>query len=193
MNVFGRPHWRISQHFPITLTFIAGTNYRSTWHPLHTPTQTEITFSVVLSQYILHLCHRKPKGNEHKLLLSCWCEIEEGMLMWWMSLLRTELAGKTDMFMLQIFNDCCSTPENGSKMHYWTHLTKLNQKPPQYPSELSTLFPDWITAHATTFHFTHLMCADRKLAHLNQKMEENYAHLLNLAPLNHHLLSEIAP
>lgn len=88
---------------------------------------------LLLSQYVLHLCHWKPNGNEHKLLLSCRCEIEEGMLSWWMSLLPTEMEGKTNVFMHQIFNDCCSTPENGSKMHYWTHSTKsLRNTPASY-------------------------------------------------------------
>lgn len=168
MNAFGRPHWQTSQHFPISLTFIAGTNYRSSWHSLHMgDSNGNDIFRCYLSQYVLYLCHRKPKGNEHKLLLVSVRSRGRHVVV--MNVSSTDRDWEeTDVFMHQIINDCCSTPENESKMRYWTHSTKLNQEPLQYPSELLTPFPDWIAVHAT-FHFMRLMCADRKLARLNWK------------------------
>lgn len=91
MNVFGRPHWRTSQHFPITLTFIAGTNYRSTWHSMHTATQTEMTFFVVKSVCFTPMS-QKTKGQWTQITTECQCEV--GMWWWWMSLLQTEIEGK---------------------------------------------------------------------------------------------------
>lgn len=193
MNVFGWPHWQISQHFPITLTFITGTNYRSTWHPLHMGAR-KWHFLLLLSQYVLYLCHRKPKGNEHKLLLSV--EIEEGMLKWWMSFLQTEMKGKPMCLCIKSSMTVAAPLRTGAKCTT-EHIQRSSTK-----SLCNTPASYWClfqieTAYGTTFHFTHLMCVDRKLAHLNPKeeykMEENDAHLLNRAHLNHHLLLEIAP
>lgn len=159
MNVFGRPHWLISQHFPNTQIYC--------WHKLLINLTSLAHGNYILHCYLVNMFYTYVTENQRVMNTNYyWVSLRNrGRHVEVMNVSSTDRdGGKTDMFMHQIFNDFCCTPENGSKMHYWTHSTKLNKSLRNTPASYWRLFQ--IESQHTPHFISRILCAQTGSWHI---------------------------